>query len=149
MSEVPIIKPVKSKEYTTKQSRYSMVGKLPTRSLVVGPSGSGKGILLSNMILDIYRDCFSRIYIFSPSINVDHTWEVVKYCISKHMKVRHTDEEPIYLSGPNFEALENMVETQHQIIKYMKSQGHTKLYEILIIINDLADDEQLVEDLNY
>ena len=65
MSEAPIIKPVKLKEYTTKQSRYPMVGKLPTRSLLVGPSGSGKGILLSNMILDIYRDCFSRIYISS------------------------------------------------------------------------------------
>ena len=62
--EIPIIKPIKLTEYQTKQSKYSMVGKLPTRALLVGPSGSGKGILLSNMILDIYRDCFSRIYIF-------------------------------------------------------------------------------------
>ena len=44
-----------------------------------GPSGSGKSILLQNMILDIYEKCFSRIYIFSPSINVDYqTWEPVK-----------------------------------------------------------------------
>ena len=63
-NEIPIIKPIKLTEYQTKQSKYSMVGKLPTRALLVGPSGSGKGILLSNMILDIYRDCFSRIYIF-------------------------------------------------------------------------------------
>ncbi len=76
--EIPIIKPIKLTEYQTKQSKYSMVGKLPTRALLVGPSGSGKGILLSNMILDIYRDCFSRIYIFSPSINVVMTWQPVK-----------------------------------------------------------------------
>ena len=46
-SEVPIIKPVKLNEYIAKQSRYPMAGRLPTRALLVGPSGSGKGI--SNM----------------------------------------------------------------------------------------------------
>mgnify|MGYP003642016498 FL=1 len=140
--EVPKIQPHKLKEYTTKQSRYPMVGRLPTRSILVGPSGSGKGILLSNMILDIYRDCFSRIYIFSPSINVDHTWEPVKDYIQKQMKVENTDEDPIYFSEPNMSALENIIETQHQIIKYMKTQEHTKLYQILIIIDDFADDEK-------
>ena len=91
-NEIPIIKPTKLTEYQTKQSQYSMVGKLPTRALLVGPSGSGKGILLSNMILDIYRDCFSRLYIFAPSINVDMTWQPVKDYIEKTMKVKHTDE---------------------------------------------------------
>ncbi len=83
-SEIPIIKPIKLTEYQTKQSKYSMVGKLPTRALLVGPSGSGKGILLSNMILDIYRDCFSRYYIFSPSIHVDMAWQPVKDYIEKY-----------------------------------------------------------------
>ena len=45
------------------------------------------------------------------------------------MKVQHTDEEPIYFSEPDFPALENIIDTQHKIIKYMKSQGHTKLYK--------------------
>ena len=142
MTEIPIIKPVKLKEYNVKQSKYSMVGKLPTRALLVGPSGSGKGILLSNMILDIYRDCFSRIYIFSPSINVDMTWEPVKDYINKQMKVKHTDEEPIYFSEYDPEALENIINTQHKIITYMKKQDHHKLYQILIIIDDFADHEQ-------
>ena len=84
MSEIPQIKPVKLKEFETKQSRYKMVGKLPTRSLLVGPSGSGKGILLSNMILDIYKDCFSRIFIFSPSIHVDHTGYQLKNISEKN-----------------------------------------------------------------
>ena len=142
MTEIPIIKPVKLEEYNVKQSKYPMVGKLPTRALLVGPSGSGKGILLSNMILDIYRDCFSRIYIFSPSINVDMTWEPVKDYIHKQMKVKHTDEEPIYFSEYDPEALENIINTQHKIITYMKKQDHHKLYQILIIIDDFADHEQ-------
>ena len=78
MQHIPKIHPIKVKEYESKQSEYEMVPKLPVRSIILGPSGSGKTILLQNMVLDIYRDCFNRIYIFSPSINVDSTWIPVK-----------------------------------------------------------------------
>ncbi len=64
-NNIPTVKPMQTKEYETKQSRYDVVSKLPLRSIVLGPSGSGKSILLQNMILDIYRDCFSRIYFFT------------------------------------------------------------------------------------
>ena len=78
--DIPIIKPIKLKEYEVKQSKYNIASKLPIRSIILGPSGSGKSILLQNMILDIYKNCFSRVYIFSPSINVDYqTWEPVKH----------------------------------------------------------------------
>ena len=59
MSKAPKIEPIQVKEYTVKQSQYEVVGKLPIRSVILGPSGSGKTVLLQNMILDIYRDCFS------------------------------------------------------------------------------------------
>ena len=85
---VPKIEPISLKEYDVKQSRYSMVPQIPFRSIVLGPSGSGKTILLQNMILDIYRNCFSRIYIFSPSIEVDSTWLPVKAYIEKEMNVQ-------------------------------------------------------------
>ena len=74
----PEIEPIKIKEYTVKQSKYEVAGKLPIRSIILGPSRSGKTVLLQNMILNIYRDCFNRIYIFSPSIDVDSSWEPVK-----------------------------------------------------------------------
>ena len=129
-SEIPTIKPIKLTEYQTNQSKYSMVGKLPTRALLVGPSGSGKGVLLSNMILDIYRDYFSRIYMFSPSINFDMTWQPVKDYIEKTMKVKHTDEEPIYFQEYEPEAWENIIDTQHKIITYMKKQNHSNIPNI-------------------
>ena len=139
MSKTPIIKADSIKEFTVKQSKYKTVGKLPTRSLICSPSGGGKTILLSNLSLDIYRDCFSRIYIFSPSIHVDHTWLPVKKYIEKEMKVKNTDEEPIYFAEYEPEDLERIIETQHKIIKYMKDKGTTKLYQILIVIDDHAD----------
>ena len=92
---IPSIEPIKLKDYESKQSKYSMVAKLPMRSVLLGPSGSGKTILLVNMILDIYRDCFARVYIWSPSINVDHSWEPVKKYIETDSKV-NTSKEDIF-----------------------------------------------------
>ena len=78
----PKIKPIKMDEFTSTQSKYDHCAQLPTRSLILAPSGGGKTVLLQNMILDIYKDCFSRIYIFSPSIDVDMTWEPVEKVLS-------------------------------------------------------------------
>ena len=80
---VPKIEPIKVKEFTSKQSKYDVVGKLPLRDIILGPSGAGKGILISNMILKIYKGCFDRIYLFSPSIDVDKTWLPVKEYIEQ------------------------------------------------------------------
>ena len=78
MSKTPKVEPIHVQEYTVKQSKYDVCGKLPIRSVILGPSGSGKTVLLQNMTMDIYTDCFSRIFIFSPSIEVDMTWRPVK-----------------------------------------------------------------------
>ena len=51
--QAPIIKPIKTKEFSSKQSKYDHCGKLPMRSPILGRSGSGKTFLLQNMILDI------------------------------------------------------------------------------------------------
>jgi hypothetical protein len=139
MSLIPKVEPIFTKEFEVKQSKYDVAGKLPIRSVILGPSGSGKTVLLQSMILDIYRGCFSRIYIFSPSIEVDHVWVPVKKYISEEMKVVHSDEEPIYFDHYDPEALSNIIEVQHKITNYMKKQNKTKLFSILIIIDDFAD----------
>ena len=64
----PSLKPIELKEHTCSQGHYGdIVPKLPMRSMLVGPSGSGKTVLLTNMILDIYKGCFSRIYKYQVS----------------------------------------------------------------------------------
>jgi hypothetical protein len=123
--KAPQVQPIKVQEYTLKQSPYEMCRKLRIRSVILGPSRSGKTVLLQNMILDIYRDCFSRIYIFSPSIEVDQTWGPVKEYIEKGMKVRHTIEEPIYFDHDDPDSLSNILETQHKITNFLK-RGATK-----------------------
>jgi hypothetical protein len=134
------VEPIKVQEFIVKQSKYDVCGKLPIRSVVLGPSGSGKTVLLQNMILDIYRDCFSRIFIFSPSIEVDMTWKPVKTYIEKHMKVKDTEEDPIYFDHYNAEALATILENQHKITNFLKKRGDKQLFQILIIVDDFADD---------
>ena len=75
----PKIELVKTKEYTVKQSKYGdLVPKLPQRTLITAPSFSGKTQLIANLILDVYKCCFNRTYVWSPTINIDDTWIPVK-----------------------------------------------------------------------
>ena len=66
------------------------------RAVILGTSGSGKYVLLQHMILNIYRNCFSRTYIFSPSIDVDATWSPVKKYIEDYMELKESDKEQFY-----------------------------------------------------
>ena len=131
----PTIKPIKVKEFEVKQSKYDQVPKLSLRSMIVGPSGSGKTILLQNMILDVYRDCFSRIYIWSPSIDIDHTWKPVKEYIEREIKPDR-DEKYLFDSYDPSE-LRQVIETQYNVIYYMKQQKYKTLYQILILVDGL------------
>lgn len=136
---VPKIKPIRTFEYESKQSAYAHSGKLPTRSLVLGPSGGGKTVLLQSMVLDIYRDCFSRIYIFSPSIDVDQTWEPVKEYLAQNLKQDEKKEKYLFDSYQPTE-LERIIETQYKVVDFMKHNKMKSIYQILIIIDDFADD---------
>ena len=128
MSKTPKVEPIHVQEFTVKQSKYDVCGTLPIRSVILGPSGSGKTVLLQNTILDIYKDCFSRIFIFSPSIEVDMTWGPVKQYVEKHMKVRHTAEEPICFDHYDPEALANVLDTQREITKVSQEERRQKAF---------------------
>ena len=110
----PSIKPIKIPEFESKQSKYQFSGNLPTRSLILAPSGGGKTVLLQNMILDIYKDCFSRIYIFSPSFDVDIAWKPMKVYLKNVLK--QDEKKETHFSTPTSQvSCENHSEpTKHQ-----------------------------------
>ena len=94
----PSLKPIQLKEHSCSQGHYGyFVPKLPMRSMLVGPPGAGKTVLLTNMILDIYKGCFSIIYIWSPSIEVFNTWKPVKDYIRDQIKPN--DRETYYFDS--------------------------------------------------
>jgi len=69
--------------------------------LIVAPSGGGKTVLITSLLLDIFRkksgaSCFQRIYVFSPSLGLDHNWESVKTFQNKVMKVPKDEDDQLY-----------------------------------------------------
>ena len=56
---LPNIRPIDEITYEFPQSKYEVVPKVPFRAIITGSSGSGKSVLLTNMVLDIYRNVFS------------------------------------------------------------------------------------------
>jgi hypothetical protein len=86
---VPKIEPINAKQYEFKQSPYPQADKLPFRSIIVSASQGGKGILIQNLILKIYRGCFERIWIVSPTAHIDEAYkEVIKYIQKELNKCR-------------------------------------------------------------
>ena len=137
---VPIIEPINVRQFEFKQSKYKMADKLPFRSIVVSASQGGKGILIQNLVLNVYRHCFERIYIVSPTAHIDEAYrEVIKY-IEKDLKVNN-DKEKFLFDEYDAPALEHIIDTQHKVIEYQKKQGMKKLFSCLLIIDDFAEDK--------
>ena len=66
---IPQVRPDKSvPTFRVKQSKYGALCHLnPVRCLVAGPSAAGKGVWLNAMMTDLMRNCYDRIFLFSPS----------------------------------------------------------------------------------
>ena len=143
MPEVPTIKPINITDYEFKQSKYEHVPKLPFRSIIVASSTGGKTVLIQNLILNVYKNCFSRIFIFSPSVHNDPTFVEVKKYQREEMKVDDIKEQ-VYFDEYRPEELENIINTQRKVIHYMQNTKMKKLFSILIVIDDNADDTKFV-----
>jgi hypothetical protein len=123
MKDELIIKPIKLQEYTCNQSKHDIVPKLPLRGIILAPSGAGKTVLLSTLILNVYRGCYERVFIFSPSVQVDQTWSAVKDYQENIMNVKETPKETLYFDHYSPEDLQNIIDTQHKVILHMKNKN--------------------------
>ena len=136
-NNIPIVKPIDIPEYKYKNSKYDMMPSLPFRGILVASSTGGKTVLIQNLILNIYKGSFERIFIFSPSVHVDDTWNSVRKHISENMNV-DTEKEKTYFEEYNPEALNQIIKTQHKVIDFQKNK-QKDLHSILIVIDDFAD----------
>ena len=133
----PIVKPYKTKEYTFTQSNYEVAPRIPFSMVITGQSGSGKTVLLSNLILDIYKGCFSRIFIWSSSIDLDPVWTPVKKYIENDLNVN--PEKEVYFDTFNIDEMQKVLDLQHKINQFQKKNEHPKLFSVLFLIDDFID----------
>ncbi len=93
-SSVPQFTPGKTPKWHVKQSKYAHVNKmLPTRMLCVGASGSGKGVFITSSLLDMWRDCFERIIVFSPTAYIDNQWDELRRYMGDKLGQDDSDEK--------------------------------------------------------
>ena len=107
-----------------RQSNYEV--QLPIRSIILGPSGIGNTSLLQNIVVDTYKG-FYEIYIFSPSIDVESSWRPVKKYIEKAMKVKQTDEAPIYFDHYMIRSTLQSLESDRDL----RNKSREEIFELL------------------
>ena len=129
-------------EYSSKQPSDPVAPLVPCTGIFLGPSKSGKTVALISMILEQYRGVFEKIYIFSPSINIDDGWIPVKKYIEEDLGV-NTEREQAYYDEWDEAALRGIIQRQRKITETSKKLEMKKLYQALIICDDFADSPQL------
>ena len=108
---VPLIVAHKTKNYQIKQSKFDVVPKLPFKSLIYSPSGGGKTVLITNLIQNVYRDCFERIYVFSPSIDINDAWKSTKIYLNESITLGE-HERSLYQDNFDESVVDEIMSTQ-------------------------------------
>ena len=130
-------------DYITEQPDHQHLPPLPLRGLLLGPSQSGKTVALVDMLIRLYRGCWARIYVWSPSVDVDSSWLPVKKYVEEHLGV-DPQKEQCFFSHWDPAQVQTVVEGQKKLIEYQKGQKHRKLHGICIVVDDFADDPKIM-----
>ena len=138
------MKTVGRHDWACKQSRFEHVPALPTRMLLAGPSGAGKGVTLQSLLLNHYRGCFARIYFFSPTVHLDRsTWDPVKDYVRKELHI-DTDKEPCFFDEWDEGVLRTILSEHTKVIQLLKERkGKKHLPGIAVICDDFADSPEV------
>ena len=115
---------------------------LPLRMIISGPSGSGKGILTSKLLLEAFRGKFAKIYYFSASATLDVNLKPIKAYAEKHLGQGEND--PALYDEWDEEVLANILKRQQKVCDFVKKQGSSKKFHICIICDDFATERKVV-----
>ena len=137
------VKPIKGiHENVFKQSAHEHLPRCPFRGLLCAPSAGGKSVLATNIILDFYRGVFDRVFYFSASADLDPALVPIKgYCVQE-LGMDPDREECLYNTF-DLKILENIITRQRRALKQAKLQRLEELPQVLIVVDDFADDAKV------
>ena len=106
---------------------------------LIGPSGVGTTTTAFGMLMGPYKNCYSRVYVFSPSCakGVDAAWDSWRKHVKNYMKV--PDEEQTMWDEWKPEVLEKLIERHKRVNAYLKAKKQKRGYCICVIVDDFAD----------
>ena len=94
--------------------------RVPGSGLALGPTGSGKSSTIISMLLGPYRaPVFSRVYVFSPSVDIDSLWDEWKKYNSRVLGVDENKEKTMF-SDWDEDELVKIMDRQSKMTKHMK-----------------------------
>ena len=86
---------------------------LPTSFILAAPTASGKTMIIRNLLLRYYKDCFQRIWFFSPSIKLDPQYQPLR----KYLEKMADREEQLMFEDFDHQALGRILEDQNRSAK--------------------------------
>ena len=120
-----------------------VLGPPPLRIIISGPSGSGKGILTSQILLELHRGKYEKIYYFSASAKVDDNLKPLeKYCFAN--LGQDPEKDPCLYDSWDDSVVERILDRQAAVVKYMKERKSKKKFHIAVICDDFANERRVV-----
>ena len=124
-----------------RQPRYETLPRIPTRALLVAPSGSSKTTTLIWWLMEGARGLFDRIYIFCKTGSCDSSWAPLIKHIRNELKV--PENEQIMWSDWDPDAVQNIVDTAALMTAYQRRKGRPPC-SIAVVVDDHAEDSKVV-----
>ena len=137
----------KHPEYFFKDVPYSHLPRVPLRGLILGKSSAGKGVWLCDVIVRLYAGCFERVYVWSPSVDLDHQWDPVKRYSERVLKV-DPSKEKCFFSTWNEAEVRRVIDSHTKVTSLAKEMGQKTLHSVLIVVDDFADQRGVCHSMN-
>ena len=142
---MPEVEPLKEVGVTLKlkQSPTEILPRLSTKAILSGPSGVGKGVLMTQLLLNpkFYRGCWDRILYFSQSARVDSNLLPLKRYCEEEME----QKEPCLYDEFDHEMLREHLAEQLELIQFVKKRAAKRGkrtaegFQTCVIVDDFAD----------
>ncbi len=116
---------------------------LPLRFGFLGPSGSGKGVAMLDLLLRHHRGAFDRIYLYSRSASLDKGWDPLRKYVAEVQGVNQ-DDEKTFFDDFDAQALQEQMDLQMRVAQFAKRARRKELPQVLWIFDDLVDDPRIL-----
>ena len=140
---MPEVKPLKSDSGPTVRQPKAPFRSLPCSSLLVGPSGSGKSVVLIRTLMDKDKlgGLFDRYELFSPNVFTDPAYrDLIKYVEDTTSQKREDFCHKTFDQA----FIKQLMEDMRKSNAYLRKQGAKRLLSACIVIDDMGEDERVI-----
>jgi len=129
--------------FENRRANFENLPDLNLRWAFVGTSGSGKGVVMLDLLLRHYRGVFDRIYLYSKSSTIDKNWDPLKKYVERTLGVDQ-QKEKTFFDEFDAQALSDQMDLQMQVAEEAKKMKMKTIPQVLWIFDDLVDDASVM-----